>query len=332
MVTSATRAPAADAAYPLGRFVCFEVATKTDPGGLWQVLHRLRQLDEALTLAQGERGFERAVFVRTAQGSEVYWSSSRPDTFNSGALRARATDSSKAHPARTLTLPRGPVVDIRCWHHATELSRAEERFQNAFADVNLRERIVIADPAREEQFLMYGSLELPARESAVADAQGLAASIGSDPVLRHKEQSVEFHVTSPDIAATFTLARAPSLHVAILQSPNRLEVNTLELELTDRTDFLSKATDLLDAALRNTGTRYRIECDTCAVFVRRDLGSSQATLEIEVAQPHGFHESTIELRAQGGLQMTLLPLLRVVREAKDNETIQALWDALNSPK
>ncbi|RKI74681.1 hypothetical protein D7X55_01765 [Corallococcus sp. AB049A] len=64
----------------------FYVATKEKQGARWSTFFESGDLEEALRAGREKSAFEVAVFVATASGGFVYWTSRSPDVFNASVL------------------------------------------------------------------------------------------------------------------------------------------------------------------------------------------------------------------------------------------------------
>ncbi|WP_147443431.1 MULTISPECIES: hypothetical protein [unclassified Corallococcus] len=64
----------------------FYVSRKEQRGGRWLKVYEGEMLEEALRVGREAKAFEVAVFLETAHGGFVYWTSKHPDVFNSSVL------------------------------------------------------------------------------------------------------------------------------------------------------------------------------------------------------------------------------------------------------
>jgi hypothetical protein len=68
------------------RHLRFYVSRKHQQGAPWVRAFVTDDLDAALERARTEQDFETAVFVETASGGFLYWTSGHPEVFNSSVL------------------------------------------------------------------------------------------------------------------------------------------------------------------------------------------------------------------------------------------------------
>jgi hypothetical protein len=68
------------------RHLRFYVSRKHRQGAPWARTFVTDDLDAALERARAEQGFETAVFVESASGGFLYWTSKHPEVFNSSVL------------------------------------------------------------------------------------------------------------------------------------------------------------------------------------------------------------------------------------------------------
>ena len=80
--------PSEDIELSRARCLRFYVSEKLNPSAQWQHRMSTSDLGEALDLASRSPEHEVAVFVETAAGGMLYWTSKAPDVFNSTVLRS----------------------------------------------------------------------------------------------------------------------------------------------------------------------------------------------------------------------------------------------------
>jgi hypothetical protein len=68
------------------RHLRFYVSRKEKRGAPWTKTFATEDIDLALERARTEDDYEVAVFVETASGGFIYWTSKHPDVFNSTVL------------------------------------------------------------------------------------------------------------------------------------------------------------------------------------------------------------------------------------------------------